>query len=196
MSFLIDQRQIQPLGVVISENRVSRRLALQSLAAGLGASVAWAQDAEAAEHPIVRHLHQGAERKPATGGLARLLDEHQFQTLSALAEIVVPGAKATESDVFIDTLLAVESTETKRRFLSALGAIEGAAIAEHRKPFLDLTTAEQTALLTAISEQPAGHDLTRDAPGRTVRRTTTTSCGYVRAWWEAAPTCGDATAIA
>ena len=134
----------------------SRRSALQTLAAGLG-GVAWASDTHAA-HPIVAHLQRGAARPATDGGLPRFLDEHQFRSLSTFAEIVVPGATTTRSDVFIDTLLAVESTAAKRRFLVALGAIDGAAIAAHRAAFLDLTPADRLALLTDISRQPSGRE--------------------------------------
>jgi hypothetical protein len=145
----------------MSEHGLSRRLALQSLAASLGgAGAVWLDSAQATAHPVARHLQREAER-PQMGGDARprLLDEHQFKTLSAFAEIVVPGSRATASDVFIDMLLAVDDINAKRRFLSALGAIDGAALAAHRKAFVDLTVKEQETMLTAISEQPASDPL-------------------------------------
>jgi hypothetical protein len=83
-------------------------------------------------------------------------DAHQFATVVLLSELIVPGAKASGTPEFLDKLLAVESADTRRRFITALGAMEGAALKAHRKPFKDLAPAEQVALLTeASSAQPA-----------------------------------------
>src|ERR671911_388623 len=56
------------------------------------------------------------------------LDEHQHATLASLAERIVPGASKARVSQFIDSLLAVDSTQSQRGFLQALGAFEGHAI--------------------------------------------------------------------
>ncbi len=138
---------------------LSRRAALQSLAAGLGASAVVPGLAGADQHPVHRHAAAIAEqgRKPATGTTPRVayrpatLDAHQFATTVVLSELIVPGAKASGTPEFLDKLLTVESPETRRRFISALGAMDGAAVKANQKPFKDLASADQLALLTAAS---------------------------------------------
>lgn len=136
------------------ETGVSRRAALQTLAVGLGASVAVPGLAEANDHPVHKHAAHVAEqaRRAATAKPAAYVpvtfDAHQFATVALLAELIVPGSKAAGTTEFLDKLLAVESADTRRRFISALGAMEGASLKAHRKPFKDLTANEQVALLT------------------------------------------------
>ncbi|MPY90198.1 MAG: hypothetical protein GEU99_20020 [Luteitalea sp.] len=133
---------------------LNRRAALQGLAAGVGASLALPFALEGHEHPVERHAAARATAaRPEDDAKLEFLDAHQFATLAVVAELIVPGAKATASDRFIDSVLAVESTETQQRFLSALGAFDGAAIERHRKPFKELTEAEQVGLLEEMSTQ-------------------------------------------
>jgi hypothetical protein len=55
---------------------------------------------------------------------------------------------------FLDRLLAVESTDTQKGFMQALGAFEREARAAHGAPWKALTPDQATALLTKISSQP------------------------------------------
>jgi hypothetical protein len=131
---------------------VSRRSALQALAAGIGAGLTTPLVADG--HPVHQHLaHAAAATAPADVGpfSPAFFDAHQFATLQVLAELIVPGATPTGTPEFLDKLLAVESVETRRRFITALGAMDGAAIDAHRRPFKDLSPAEQTAVLTRAS---------------------------------------------
>lgn len=131
---------------------VSRRAALQSLAVGLGAGLAAPMVAEG--HPVQQHLaHVGAAQAPTTAGPFEpaFFDAHQLATVRTLAELIVPGSQASGTPEFLDKLLAVESVDTRQRFVSALGAIDGMAVRTHQKPFKDLAAAEQTALLTEAS---------------------------------------------
>jgi len=138
---------------------LSRRAALQSLAAGLGASIAVPGLSEASDHPVHKHVaavaeqaaKPGAAAKPAAAYKPTTFDAHQFATVVVLSELIVPGAKASGSPEFLDKLLTVESAETRRRFISALGAFEGAALKAKQKPFKDLAQADQIALLTEAS---------------------------------------------
>ena len=146
---------------------VSRRAALQSLAAGLGASLAVPVLADGAPHPVHRHVDQLAEqaRKPAPAAGRKpapftpaVFDAHQYATTVLLAELIVPGAKASGAPEFLDKLLAVESAETRRRFITALGAIDGAALRAHQKPFKELAPAQQIALLTEAANGQPGRE--------------------------------------
>lgn len=142
-----------------SGDGVSRRAALQSLAAGFGARLAMPALAEAESHPVHRHLEHAAEAQKARAAAATkssaftpaFFDPHQYATTVLLSELIVPGSKASGTPEFLDKLMAVETPDTRRRFISALGAIDGASIAAHRKAFKELTPMEQTALLTEAS---------------------------------------------
>ncbi len=141
-----------------AEAGVSRRAALQTLAAGIGASVAVPGIAGANDHPVHKHVAHVAEQARKPGAQAKsagfspaTFDAHQFATVVLLADLIVPGAKASGTPEFLDKLLAVESADTRRRFMTALGAFEGAALKAHRVPFKDLTPQQQVALLTEAS---------------------------------------------
>ena len=149
-----------------SDAGLSRRAALQALAAGIGASIAVPGLAEANDHPVHKHTAHVAEqaKKPAASAKSAAykpvtFDPHQFATVVVLSELIVPGAKASGTPEFLDKLLHVESAETRRRFITALGAMEGAAIKAHRKGFKDLAPAEQVAILTAASTGQPGRQM-------------------------------------
>ena len=140
---------------------LSRRAALQTIAAGVGASLAIPGLADAHDHPVGKHLPTVAEqaRKPVAAGKAAAyapvtFDAHQFATVMLLSELIVPGARTTGTTEFLDKLLAVETPETRRRVITAVGAFDGAALQAHRKPFKDLAPDQQVALLTAASTAP------------------------------------------
>jgi hypothetical protein len=134
--------------------RVGRRAVLTSLATGVGAAV-FASSAPAA------HVHQAATAtaKPvdgpaSAGSQLEFLDQHAFETLVLLSEQIIPGSRATKVAEFLDRLLAVESTDTQKGFMQALGAFERQAREAHGKPWKALTEAEATALLTKMSALP------------------------------------------
>jgi hypothetical protein len=131
--------------------RIGRRAVLQTLATGVGAA-AVAIPAAAAGHA---HHAAAAAAAPAEAASARVfLDEHAFDTLSNLSEQIVPGARAAKVPEFLDRLLAVESTDTQKRFTQSLGAFERESRAAHGQPWKALTAEQTTALLTKISTQP------------------------------------------
>lgn len=144
---------------------LGRREVLQTLMAGAG--VAAAVPALAHDHPVAASLQDAQKvaaadrRSQAAGYAAEFLDPHLFETLGVLAEQIVPGSRTVQVAEFLDALLAVETPETQRRFLQALGALEGLAISEHRRPYKALSAEQQIALLTKASTAPS------DAPIRT-----------------------------
>jgi hypothetical protein len=146
---------------------LGRREILQGLFAGVGAGLVFPGGADA--HAIEPAL-AAAVAKARTPGTAKLafLDEHQFATLSALCARIVPGSDKALADRFIDELLAVVPAEKSRRFLTALGAIEGASLARFQKPFRALSPAEQDQVLEAASSEKPGHELA-EGSGRTGR---------------------------
>jgi hypothetical protein len=140
-----------------------RRAVLQSIATGVGAAVL--------ASPASAHVHQAATSaaaKPAapaarTGAAPALvfLDKHAFDTLAIIGEQIVPGSRAAKVPEFLDRLLAVESTDTQKRFVQAIGAFERMAREAHGKPWKSLTAPEATALLTKMSEAPTSSEAGR-----------------------------------
>jgi len=143
-----------------SESGVSRRAALQTLFAGVGAGLALPGAAEA-QHPIHQHLanpgaiEQAQQRAAAAAYTPEFLNAHQSKTLEVLAEAIVPGSTAARVAPFIDQLLAVESADNQRAFLGSLGAFDMAAITRHARPWVALTAAEQDELLREASTADA-----------------------------------------
>ncbi|HET9474683.1 MAG TPA: gluconate 2-dehydrogenase subunit 3 family protein [Steroidobacteraceae bacterium] len=138
--------------------RVGRRAVLQSLATGVGAAVFASQATAAAAH-----AHHAAATAATPAGAATttsaesallFLDRHAFDTLTILSEQIVPGSRAAQVSEFLDRLLAVESTDTQKRFTQALGTFEREAREAHGIPWKTLTAEQATALLTKISTQP------------------------------------------
>lgn len=140
--------------------RMDRRAVLTSLATGVGAAAFLSPAAAAAGH--AHHAAVSAAAAAATSGASTLqfLDQHAFDTLAVLSEQIVPGSRATQVPEFLDRLLAVESIETQKYAVQALGAFEREARAAHGKPWKALSAEQATALLTKISTQPES-DTTR-----------------------------------
>jgi hypothetical protein len=140
--------------------RVGRRAVLTSLAAGAGAAVFASRASAAHVHPMAA---ANAETATVSADPAlQFLDRHAFDTLAGLSEQIVPGARAAAVPEFLDRLLAVESTDTQKRFVQALGAFEREAREARGAPWKTLTAEQATALLTKISAQP-DTDMSRQA---------------------------------
>ena len=141
--------------------RVGRRVVLQSLVAGAGA-VVFASRVSAAHGHHAATAPEAAAAAIGTDSTLLFLDRHAFDTLALLSEQIVPGARAVQVPEFLDRLLAVESTETQKRFMQALGAFEHEAREAHGVSWKALTESQATALLTKISTLPDS-DPTRKA---------------------------------
>lgn len=142
----------------------TRREMLQALMASAGAGAI--VPGLSAQHPFHHHLadpltidQADAKAKQPRAGAAykpEFLDQHQYDTLEALAERILPGSKAAKVSEFVDQLLAVDAPEDQRSFLNALGAIEGKALARSSKPWKQLAEADQLAILTEVSTMASG----------------------------------------
>src|SRR3954467_5567655 len=147
---------------------IGRRAVLQSLLTGVGASVALPMVADA--HPMQQHL--GNEKKVATAEKKaaapaykpEFLDAHQYATLAAMAERIVPGSTKARVAPFVDQLLAVDTVSSQRSFLGAMGAFEMQAIDKFSKPWKALTAAQQDELLTIASTAEPGMKTTGGDP--------------------------------
>jgi hypothetical protein len=132
---------------------------LQVLVASVGAGAV--APVLAQDHPLGRHadsatLEQADAKSKAPAYKPAFLDQHQFDTLASLAERIVPGAGRARTSEFVDQLLAVDAAEDQRQFLTALGAIEGRALAIGRRPWKDLEEQEQIAILADVSAMASG----------------------------------------
>jgi hypothetical protein len=139
---------------------VGRRALLQTLVGGAG--IGFALPSLGESHPMHEHLHDQARVSTADAKAKTaawkpaFLDAHQVETVTILAEQIVPGSTKAKSAQFIDALLSVDTEQRQRRFLQALGAFEGLAITHAQKPWKSLTEADRTALLTkASTAEPA-----------------------------------------
>jgi len=143
---------------------LGRREVLQGLFAGVGASLVLPGGSEA---HVIEPALTAAVAKARTPGAAKLafLDEHQFATLNALCARIVPGSEKALADRFIDELLAVAPVERSQRFLTALGAIEGASLSRFQKPFRALAVPQQVEVLEAASTAKPGREEWYWTPG-------------------------------
>jgi len=138
--------------------RLTRREMVQRLIAGAGAGAAW--PLMAASHPIYEHLANGAmfeeaEKLGATNWKPLFLNAQQEETLAALSETIVPGAREALADRFIDLLLSVDTAEHGKNFVDSLTAFETESQKRFGKRFPALNAGEQNALITDASTQPA-----------------------------------------
>lgn len=144
-----------------------RRKVLQVLAGGVGAGLA----APAGGAGAQQHAHAPSAAAAATGAPpapASFLDPHQLETLASLAEAIVPGSTAAGVAPFVDRLLAADTAARQRAFLGALGAIQAESAARHGKPWLGLTEAQRTELLTAAATARPASEARPWAPGQPV----------------------------
>ena len=150
--------QAEPTAEAAATAGVTRRSALQGLAAGLGLAVGTSTDAHALDHPLAAHVAQRPRqiRPTATAPPKKpqFLDGHQLATLTIVSELIVPGSVGSGSPAYIDEVLAVEHDDVRRTFVSALAAVDAAAREAHGKTFRSLTSAQQPALLEALSALP------------------------------------------
>ena len=143
----------------------TRREMLQALIASMGAGAV--VPGLTTEHPIGRHagntstIEQADAKAKDSSYTPQFLDPHQFETVQAIAERIVPGATRARVTEFLDQLLAVETVDDQRSFLTALGVFEGQALARANRPWKQLTEADQIAILTSASAMASGRPAAR-----------------------------------
>ncbi len=141
---------------------MNRRQMVQRLAGAMGAGLAI--PGVAAAHPIHRHLLSEStlaaadQKMAATDWAPEFLDPHQNDTLTVLAERIIPGSTGAQVNRFIDLLLSVDTQENQKKFLASLSAFDAEAINRHHQPFKDLTDVQQNAILTQASTEKAGQE--------------------------------------
>src|SRR5215472_10853052 len=123
----------------------TRRDILQKIAA---AALAGPLTADAAEH-----VHNAtAKEAAASNGLYRphALTAHEFATLQALCELIVPGASKGRAAEFID-LLSSQNAEMAVIYTGGLAWLDHVTKSAVNATFLAARPADQTALLDKIA---------------------------------------------
>jgi hypothetical protein len=129
---------------------MKRRDILKGAIAGAGA---FSAEAAAQQHP---HTAPSATaRAKAAPWKPLLFDAHQNDTVTALAELIIPrtdtpGAKDARVNEYIDLILNDGPQEPRVHFLQGLAWLDGYALRRHEKPFVRCTAEQQTAMLTAL----------------------------------------------
>jgi Gluconate 2-dehydrogenase subunit 3 len=134
-------------------SRITRRDAARLLA---GIAAGAALPLGTAAHPIWKHFedeHLMSLRDAAKGKL-HFLSAEQFESLSALAEAIVPGSTRANVASFIDLLLSVEEKKHQMEFLGSLATLETESNKRYEKRFPALSVIERNELLTAVSTSP------------------------------------------
>jgi hypothetical protein len=146
--------------------QLTRREMMRRLLAAAGAGTAW--PLVAASHPIHALLRNQvvldeAEKLETADWKPLVLNTLQDETLSALAERIVPGSTKAQVNRFIDLLLSVHTTENKQKFAESLAVFEAESQKRFGKRFPSLDANQQNILLTDASAHPAKEDLSGSA---------------------------------
>jgi Gluconate 2-dehydrogenase subunit 3 len=148
---------------------LSRRQIMQGLLGGAG--VGFVLPGAALTHPVHQHPFsantstaartRGAAESAAgqaagetdadAGWKPAFFDPHQDETLTVLAELIVPNSTRARVNRFIDTLISVDSEENQKNLIASLSAFDHEAIIRYNGPLKDLTEEQQIAIVTAAS---------------------------------------------
>lgn len=123
----------------------SRREVLSKIAA---AAMAGPVGLEAAQH-----VHQAAsDSAKAAGGIykPKALNQHEYDTLRKLCELIVPGATQGGAADFID-LLSSQNAEMMSIYTGGLAWLDIAMIRECQSNFLTAKPEQQTAMLDKLA---------------------------------------------
>lgn len=134
---------------------LGRRDVLQRFAAAFGAGFVLPAVVEG--HPMRAHLadHARVAAADAAAGAAPVfLTAEQLETLTAMAETIVPGATNAAVAPFVDQLLAVDTAENQKRFVAALDALSSSAATRFQKAWPLLSEPQRAELLTAAAPGP------------------------------------------
>jgi len=138
-----------------SRSALSRRAAIKTLGAGVGAFAVWpALSDEAAEAFAVVQRTQAAPK-------LRFLTPAQYAATDALAETLIPadshspGAHAARVADYLDLLLSESDAAAKQTWVDGLAALDAASTERFKAPFGKATAAQRIELLTEASRNEA-----------------------------------------
>ena len=142
----------------VARGQLTRREMVRRLLAGAGAGATW--PLVASSHPIHDLLRNDAlldeaEKLGAADWKPLFLTGKQNETLTAVAESIVPGSSKAQANRFIDLLLSVDTDKHQKKFVEALAAFEEEAQKRFAKSFPALNEDQKSQLLTDASTAPA-----------------------------------------
>ena len=145
----------------MSSESISRRDVLRTLAMGaVGGSVLQLIPVAAAEH-VHRMVKQEKAQAPAGAYKPKFFAQHQYETLSALCEAIIPaddksgGAIQAGAPEFID-LLTSESKEYQLDLGGGLMWLDGFCGDRFGNPYLSCTQEQKTEVLDLIAYRKNG----------------------------------------
>lgn len=88
---------------------------------------------------------------------AELFDEHQLETVAALAESIIPktdtpGGREARVHQYLDRILAASPEAERTKFLEGLWWLDGYCLRHSAKPFTGLSSDDQVRILTQLYE--------------------------------------------
>ena len=140
---------------------VSRRAALKTIGAGAGAIAVLpflSEEGLAAFAEI--------QRTSAPPSL-KVLTAHQYETLAALAEAIIPaderspGAREARVADYVDLLLSEADDKVRAQWIDGLTVLDAEAAAQYSAPFVNLSAPDMEALLVQASKHEKDRDVTR-----------------------------------
>ncbi len=154
------------------DNGIGRRQMLRRLVAGAGATAALpaldgaGKTGAEISMPTMRmpqEISLGAAESPDPylsdpNWKPKFFDDHENETVIVLSDVIIPdtdtpGAKAARVNRFIDLLLAASGADWRRKYLEALGWLDGYCLAKYSKPFIGLARAAQEEFLTLLTHE-------------------------------------------
>ena len=149
-------------------NRRDAVLRLTTGAVGAVAGAGWVESLSAFARQQA-HAHAADAAIAAQDWTPRVLSAQQNETVIALTELIIPqtdtpGARAALVNRFIDTVLNDAPPANRETFLKGLAWIDERSRALYGREFVAAGSADQTALLTALSDERAPSK--ENAPGR------------------------------
>lgn len=150
-------------GALTEGMRLTRRAMVQRLLAGMSAGAAW--PLVTSSHPVFELLRSDAllhndaifaraEELGQANWKPAFLTSQQNESLTALAESIVPDSTRAHVSRFIDLLLSVDETENQHKFAESLAALDAEAQQRFKKGFSALDEEQKNAFLTDASTKP------------------------------------------
>ena len=110
----------------------------------------------AAQQTHPGHAPAASPKPPAGPYRRRYFSEHEFLTLQALSDLILPpdegsgGGKAAGTAEFLD-VIAAEDKQLQTAFSGGVAWLDREMRAEHGKPFRECSAAQQKAMLDRIA---------------------------------------------
>ena len=143
---------------ITADGQLTRREMVRRLVAGAAAGAAW--PVVAGSHPIYELLRNDAvldeaEKLGTADWKPLFLSAQQSESLTAIAESIVPGSTKAQVNRFIDLLLSADTENHRTEFVAAVAAFEEEAQKRFAKGFPALNENQKSELLTDASTTPA-----------------------------------------